>query len=197
MISESSSNQDGTALVLISGGIDSTACADFYLSQGFSVRALFVQYGQLAVQKEGEASQQVCDHYRVPLTVVSCEGLMEKTGGVIRGRNAFLLFTALMEFNAQSGVIAAGIHAGTSYTDCSKRFLASIQVIFDDYTDGRIRVCAPFLDWSKQDIWEYCIDRRVPLDLTYSCELGKNQPCSECLSCRDLESLRALPKLNA
>lgn len=183
--------------MLVSGGIDSTACVDFYLSQYFAVQALHVQYGQLSTKQEVEAARQVCLHYNVPLKVISCQGAQPKPAGLIHGRNAFLLFTALMESSLKSGLIAMGIHAGTSYTDCSKRFIQAVQAFVDDYTDGCLGIAAPFLEWSKQDIWRYCLERGVPLNLTYSCELGDIEPCGNCLSCFDLESLRALPKLNA
>ena len=196
MTSDSSSNQDKAVLVLLSGGIDSTACVEFYLSQQSSVNALFVEYGQLSAKQEIAATKRICYHYGISLSIVSCNGAQGKTSGLIQGRNAFLLCTALMEFGKPSGIIAIGVHAGTSYSDCSKRFLKTVQVIFDDYADGCIRVGAPFLEWTKRDIWDYCLDRQVPLQLTYSCELGQNQPCGQCLSCRDLESLRALSKLN-
>lgn len=184
-------------LVLLSGGIDSTACVDLYLSQHYPINALFIEYGQLSAKREAEAANQICHHYGIPLRVMSCKGALGKSGGLLQGRNAFLLFSALMEFGTTSGIIAIGAHSGTSYFDCSKNFIQSIQSIFDDYTDGRIRVGTPFLEWTKRDIWNYCIDRHVPLLLTYSCELGRNQPCSQCLSCRDLEALHALSRLNA
>ena len=114
----------------------------------------------------------------------------------MQGRNAFLLFSALMKFKARSGIIAIGVHSGTPYFDCSMSFVQSMQSMFDNYTDGRIRVGAPFIEWTKRDIWNYCNDRQVPLQLTYSCEEGHNSPCGQCLSCRDRDALDALAKLN-
>lgn len=69
-------------------------------------------------------------------------------------------------------MIAIGIHEGPQYLDCSERFLKSIQAVVDGYADGRIRVAAPFLKWSKQIIWEFCKEVGVPVDSTYSCEKG-------------------------
>ena len=182
-------------LVLLSGGIDSTAVVAFYLEQQCHVSCLFVDYGQAAGPKEQLAAQRVAAHYGVPLRHMTCTGTKSKGGGLILGRNAFLLSAALMEFDAKAGIIATGIHAGTQYYDCSERFAHAIGDIFDGYTDGRVRVGAPFLEWSKPDIWAFCRDRRVPVNMTYSCELGREQPCGECNSCRDLEALNACSKL--
>ena len=54
-------------LVLLSGGIDSSACLVFYLTQGFSVSALFVDYGQVSKGREESAASAMCAHYGVPL----------------------------------------------------------------------------------------------------------------------------------
>jgi len=196
MRSEFQANIRNTALVLLSGGIDSTACIEFYRSLNFYIKALFFEYGQLAAEPEKKASKLISQYYQIPLQVISCVGAYSKTPGVIDGRNAFLILGALLEFKELSGIIAVGIHSGTSYFDCSKEFIQTAQSIINGYTDGRIQIGTPFLEWTKPEIWKYCISRKVPLHLTYSCELGSNQPCGHCLSCGDLEALYACSKLN-
>jgi 7-cyano-7-deazaguanine synthase len=179
-------------LVLASGGIDSTACLRFYLDQKDTVQALFVDYGQLSAKREFRAVSSVCDHYSVSLQTVICKGTKHKFDGLIFGRNAFLLNLALMEFPFTHGVIAIGVHAGTTYYDCSPVFLEATQNTFNAYTNGAIRIGTPFLNWTKAEIVTYCKQRGVPLAMTYSCELRRNQPCGQCVSCRDLEALNAL-----
>ena len=178
-------------LVLLSGGIDSTACVDFYLLQNFNVSGLFVNYGQAAAEKELASSMNISNWYKIPLQTINCTSLKTWQDGCITGRNAFLLFTGLMNFKHNSGLLGIGIHAGTNYYDCSEEFIIKTQSIFNDYTDGRIIISAPFIKWSKGGIWEYCQSKSVPLELTYSCELGLSQPCGPGLSCKDLEVLYA------
>lgn len=184
------------ALVLLSGGLDSTACVHFYVSHGFEVHALFLDYGQSAATQEARAAANIAKHYDVPLALLACTGPRPKTAGLILGRNAFLVFAALMEFSSSSGLIALGIHSGTAYFDCSEPFLELVQGIVNAYADGRIRVSAPFLSWHKSHIWDYCLASDVPISLTYSCELGQQQPCGECMSCEDLRVLYARAQLN-
>lgn len=179
------------ALVLLSGGIDSSACAAFYLTQKFSVQALFVDYGQISAARESSSAVAICAHYGIPLEKIVCSGFTRWEGGYIPGRNAFLLYSALMAFKRATGIIAIGIHAGTSYQDCSERFIHHMQSSFDLYADGRIRIGAPFLRWSKRQIWDYSKKHKIPVQLTYSCELGVRQPCGRCFSCKDLEALYA------
>jgi 7-cyano-7-deazaguanine synthase len=175
--------------VLASGGIDSTGCLSFYLDQQDDVEALFIDYGQAARKQEFRAVSSICDHLGIPLNTIRCAGASRKTSGMIYGRNAFLLYLALMEFPSNHGIISIGIHSGTQYYDCSPQFISSLQKVFDLYTNGAVRIGVPFLTWLKPDILAFCQQRDVPLSLTYSCELGLNQPCGKCTSCRDLEAL--------
>lgn len=152
---------------------------------------LFVNYGQLASPREDSAAAAICRHYEIPLQRIAVTGYENLSNGYVVGRNAFLLHTALMAFRPSTGIIALGIHSGTPYVDCTADFLRHMQASFDLYTNGRIRVDAPFLHWNKREIWEFCREADVPLGLTYSCENGLEQPCGKCGSCKDLEALYA------
>lgn len=100
-------------LVLLSGGIDSAACLDFYLDLGRIPCAIFVDYGQPTTECELRAARAVADFYSVPLTYLRCEGAGPKGAGVISGRNAFLEIAALLKRPDSVSVIAAGIqHPG-------------------------------------------------------------------------------------
>jgi 7-cyano-7-deazaguanine synthase len=185
-------NQPGVS-ILLSGGIDSAACVAFYLNEGFSVHGLFVDYGQAAVRPEYRSAKAIADHFRIPLSKLQWSGLHRKGVGLIIGRNAFLLSLAMMECADRAGIIAIGVHSGTRYPDCSPAFVQKMQTVFDFYARGRLQIGAPFLHWKKADIWKFCKTSGVPLELTYSCEGGLEQPCGSCSSCRDQEALRACP----
>jgi 7-cyano-7-deazaguanine synthase len=163
----------------------------FFLEQDFHVEGMFVDYSQAAASCERTAAKAVAHHYQIPLTILTWSGGQEKSAGEIIARNAFLVFAAAMELGNKSGIIAAGIHSGTRYYDCSGPFLSLLQEIIDGYTGGRLHIAAPFLEWDKRLIWEYCLAHHVPVALTYSCERGTRPPCGACYSCRDLEALRA------
>ncbi len=177
--------------LLLSGGVDSAACAALLNNNGASLSALFIDYGQRAAAAELTASQAIAEHYGIPHRSFQLTGASSKPTGLICGRNAFLLFSALVEGGATPRSIAIGIHSGTPYFDCSQAFIGRVQALFDNYSDGAVRVIAPFVDWVKPDIWAYSVKNGVPLELTYSCEQGGPIPCGVCPSCRDLEALRA------
>jgi 7-cyano-7-deazaguanine synthase len=179
-------------VALVSGGIDSAALLEFYLRERFSIRPLFVDFGQPAAKQELRATSAVCKHYGVGLSIMTVQSPVAFSVGEIPGRNAFLVFSAVLVFGMKPGIIAIGIHEGTSYYDCTEGFLKSMQTIVDGYAAGRIKVAAPFLKWGKQLIWEFCKKARVPVEATYSCEKGGLRPCGKCLSCKDREALYAL-----
>jgi 7-cyano-7-deazaguanine synthase len=180
------------ATVLLSGGIDSAALLGFYLCHDFNVSAFFVDFGQPAARQELNAAKSLCEYHKVPLFVFTAKGDIIFSAGEVVGRNAFLLFTAMLVCQGRPGIIAMGIHEGTPYYDCSEGFLNAVQVIVDGYTAGSIKIAAPFLKWNKLMIWEFCKQYDLPIQLTYSCEKGGPRPCGSCLSCKDREALSAL-----
>jgi 7-cyano-7-deazaguanine synthase len=187
------SNQESEVLVLLSGGIDSAACVAFFQNRGNQVTGMFVDYGQISATRERKAAGDISRYFGIKLNEVRCTGVSRKADGCIRARNALLACIGLMEAGFRSGAISLGIHSGTDYWDCTKEFVALLQRLFDGYADGCVRLLLPFVSWNKRQIWDYCQAGKVPIELTYSCERGLDQPCHLCSSCRDLEVLRALP----
>ena len=177
----------GTFLVLASGGVDSSTLLWICAEQGIVPNALFVDYGQAAAQSEGTAVVRLCDDLRVPWRHVTYSGSTFGSGE-IRGRNAYLLHTALMEFPSQSGVVLLGIHAGTGYDDCSPEFIDAMQRSYEIHTGGAITIAAPFLHWTKHQVYSLAALLNVPIEQTYSCEAA-NSPCNLCRSCLDRHSL--------
>lgn len=190
----SSKRRRPSVAVLLSGGIDSSTCLAFYLSERMSAQGIFVDYGQASAKRESRAARLIAGHYGVPLIRLAWSGRTEKGGGLIRARNAFLVMGALMELPDQISLLALGVHAGTPYVDCRPSFLSTIQAVIDQYELGAVRVTAPFVDWTKFDIWQLSKQLNVPTNLTYSCELGLAQPCGRCDSCADVEALIASTK---
>jgi 7-cyano-7-deazaguanine synthase len=186
-------NHGGPArtVVLLSGGIDSSALLALLARRGRRVSALFVDYGQPAARREWDAARQVARRLGIEVTRADSSGLAITDAGEIAGRNGLFLLTALAVTRISNGVVAIGIHGGTEYSDCGDAFVAAMQSVFDIYRDGTVRVAAPFVSFGKADVWRLATEIGTPLDCTYSCELGLDQPCGRCLSCGDVERLHA------
>jgi 7-cyano-7-deazaguanine synthase len=177
------------AIVLLSGGVDSAACAHLLKTQGFSVTGVFVDFGQPSANLELSASRRLAELLGVAHRAVKVTSDAAIGAGEIVGRNAFLLFTALIVNPGFNGLLSLGIHAGTPYYDCSPDFLSEIGRMIAHHTDGRVTVFAPFVSWSKRDIYNYFLEIGISLDETYSCELGTDPTCGKCSSCLDREAL--------
>jgi len=177
------------ALILLSGGIDSTACVHYFQKEKYKVKSVFVDYGQKARERELSSAKKISECYNIEFNKVVVKTSKEFSSGEILGRNAFLIFAVIMYQKTIPGIISLGIHSGTPYYDCSEEFVNNINDILNGYTGGRVLLHAPFLKWDKYMIYQYCKDNEVPIHLTYSCENGTVPPCGKCLSCKDRKAL--------
>lgn len=179
-------------LVLLSGGLDSTACIHYYLNQNFKVNAIFIDYGQKAKQKEFNSATLIADHYGVQIDCLKFSSMQDFSEGEIKGRNAFFVLAVLLAYPTNKGLISMGIHSGTPYYDCSELFIKNMNSILDGYTSGQVHLDIPFLKCDKRMIFNYCKDNEVPIELTYSCQNGTDPPCGVCSSCLDRGALDAI-----
>ncbi len=181
-----------TAAVLLSGGLDSAACAHFLKKRGMRVQGVFISYGQASDRIERAAATRIATHLAIPLAKYTVKGGQSFRSGELAGRNAFLISAALFLLPKKPTLLAVGIHAGSPYYDCSQDFLERMGELIRAQTDGRVGLTAPFHEWSKAQLFDYFLTTKIPLRLTYSCESGKRPPCGRCLSCRDRSALGAL-----
>lgn len=172
--------------VLLSGGMDSAACVAFHLAAGRKVIGMFADYGQAAAHAEQAAARRVAGHYGISLRVLTLAGGRGTGAGLIPGRNGFLIFAALLDIGPARATIAIGVHAGTTFHDCSLDFIERMDDLAGACSGGNVRVDAPFADAHKYQVYEYARLHGVPLELTYSCEQGTEPPCGSCLSCMDV-----------
>jgi 7-cyano-7-deazaguanine synthase len=159
-------------LILFSGGIDSTACLNYFLKRNDKICLLYFNYGQPNEQIERKAAIDVASFYNLKLNTINIDGC-SVSEGMIPGRNAFLLSLSLLKVPFESGGIAIGLHDHAIYSDCSELFLNLMQNIFDIYHDGRIKILSPFIHWDKSDIITYAKLEKIPLELVYSTSLEK------------------------
>lgn len=177
------------ATVLMNGGIDSAACAHLLAWQGNIIDAVFIDHSQAAAEAEGRAVREITTRIGANLTCYTVLGSEPFSAGELVGRNAFLIFTALFLTRARPGMLAMGIHGGTPYWDCSEGFAREMGRLVAEHTDGKVVFVAPFLTWSKSEVYEYFITTGIDVSVTYSCEAGTTPVCGRCASCRDRKAL--------
>jgi 7-cyano-7-deazaguanine synthase in queuosine biosynthesis len=171
-------------LVLFSGGIDSSVVA--LMLNDHQPELLFVDYGQPARCAERHSARALSELWGLTLSEVSVLGIGVDSGE-IPGRNALLIQVAVAHRPAVRRV-HIGIHTGTAYRDCSPAFVEVMQTCLDFHTDGRLRLSAPLISFSKDEVVTLGRSLDLPFGVTHSCETA-DEPCGACPTCRDLEAL--------
>lgn len=167
--------------MLLSGGIDS-AVVGALVAEHSAVDALFVDYGQPSGEAEREASMSVAAVLDAAWHQHNAGSLYQQWGGELPGRNSLLISLAAALFPQSH--IAIGIHAGTSYPDCSPSFAERWQALLDVESAGGRQLFCPLANLRKDQVVALARSLNVPLDLTHSCERSA-QPCGACRSCLD------------
>ena len=63
------------AYVLLSGGIDSMSCVNFYKTLGYEVECIFCDYGQPALIPEKQASKKIAAYFEVPYETIEVKNI--------------------------------------------------------------------------------------------------------------------------
>ncbi len=174
-----------SVLVLLSGGIDSSALIHYYKSLSFDTKALFIDYGQPTAKVERLSAKLITEYYDIELLTIELGFFIKTIGYEYSMRNALLINTALSANIDAFNVLAIGIHSGTDYYDSSLSFVIQYQEIIDGCFRGKIKLDTPFIDFKKSEVYEYAKSINLPIEKTYSCEVSETLPCNMCPSCKD------------
>lgn len=202
-----------SAIVLLSGGLDSATSLAIARARGFRTFALSVHYGQRH-ESELEAARRVAralgahEHrvMRVDLAGIGGSALTDasvpvpETAGqgipitYVPARNTLLLALAL---GWAEVVGAADIFVGVNavdysgYPDCRPQFIEAFERLARLATKAGVEgaplsIEAPLVNLSKADIIRTGIELGVDYGLTVSCYQadGAGQACGKCDSCR-------------
>jgi 7-cyano-7-deazaguanine synthase len=184
------------AVVLLSGGLDSTTALAATLAQGVTVpAAVFVDYGQRHI-RERDAAIQIAGHYRVPLLCLDLSGFgalvsSALTGGdlattIVPNRNAVLAAAAAgiaVDQNAHRVVLATHAGDAVTYPDCRPEFVAALSNALR--LGCGVVIEAPFLGLSKAEVVAEAARLGTPMHFTWSCYVGGSQHCGQCRACTD------------
>jgi len=185
-------------VTLLSGGIDSSTMALLYKNEDFDIYPLFVDYGQRPSKREWLACKRVCKFLKLrgpkKLLVPSLSKLnknqpvfkLSRKQYFLPFRNAILAITgALYGYSVDSNTVALGIigKGGMPFPDCSQEFIISLSNVLSVSVNSNIKIFAPFLSFSKEEVLCYGAQFKFPYKITYSCYLGGPKHCGKCPSC--------------
>lgn len=199
----------GQAIVLLSGGLDSTVALAETLQHYKVPFTLTFNYGQRALERELKASEAISRHYGLPHRVISLPWLAEllpqvmasqsdasdtdwnlkpfETAHVwIPNRNALFLSIAASLAEAhevQTVVFGANAEEGENFPDNTPAFRQKLTDVFALSTLNHVQVLAPVEHLRKKEIIQRGLALQVPLQLIWSCYEGAAQQCGQCPSC--------------
>lgn len=198
------------AVVLLSGGMDSTVCAALAV-RDYNPSALHISYGQRTERREQEAFKQICDRLGIRRRLMVRNEALKAIGGsaltdarldvpeareVIGGevpityvpfRNAHFLAVAVSwaeVLEADAVMIGAVQQDSSGYPDCRPEYYRAFsEVIRTGTRDGRIRIQTPLIGMRKSQIVRLGLEVGAPFDLTWSCYSREDRACGVCDSC--------------
>lgn len=201
------------AVVLLSGGLDSTVVAGLALESGFALNALTIDYNQRH-KRELKAARSVAQqldakrHVVLPLDLRQFGGSaltddieVPKTGveeGIpvtyVPARNLVFLSLTLAwaeAIGAQDIFIGVNALDYSGYPDCRPDFIASFAetarlATREGVLGEGFRIHAPLQHWDKARIASEAARLGLDLSRTWSCydPTPENKPCGLCDSCR-------------
>lgn len=201
------------AVVLLSGGLDSTTCLAIAKAQGFNVYALSFDYGQRS-SSELQAARTVAkafaavQHSVIPLGLGALGGSAltdlsvavpeEESAGIpityVPARNTVFLSYAMAlaeVVNARTIFIGVNARDYSGYPDCRPEFIEAFEKMANLATKAAIegaslKIEVPLMALSKAQIIAKGLELGVDYSLTVSCYQADEQgrACGRCDSCR-------------
>lgn len=203
-------NKKESALVLFSGGQDSTTCLYWALENFSSVRTLCFTYGQRH-SKEVEVAKPIAEKANVPFqlldaSIISQLSVNSLTSDIVMdqekpadsypntfvpGRNLlFLTFAAVIARSHGIRHIVTGVSEAdySGYPDCRDTFILSANASINLAMDEHFQIHTPLMWRDKTAVWQLADELRV-FDIirtqTLTCYNGIiADGCGHCPSCK-------------
>ncbi len=201
------------AVVVLSGGMDSTVCAALAVREHGpdGIAALHVDYGQRTETREREAFDRICDRLGITCRMVVRNQALSQIGGsaltdeewdvpeageeigrqipitYVPFRNAHFLSVAVSwaeVLGAEKIYIGAVAQDSSGYPDCRPEYYRAFnEVIRTGTKDGKIEIVTPLIESRKAEIVQLGLELAAPFDLTWSCYSREDSACGVCESC--------------
>ena len=199
------------AVVILSGGMDSTTAAFIAKEEGYELIALHFNYGQRTQNRELKAFNDICNYLKldnryiidlpffkqIGANALVDENIEVPTEGIKPGipityvpfRNGiFLSIAAAIAEKESAEAIFIGVveEDSSGYPDCTEEFIENMQKAINSGTkpETKITIKTPLIHLKKEDIVKKALEVNVPLELTWSCYKEEEVACGVCDSCR-------------
>lgn len=191
---------------LVSGGLDSTVLSVLVRDDGWDLLPLFVNYGQLNLEKEKGACfsnfarlglptpkyLELAGYGRAfPCGLTSVEKRIVEDA-FLPGRNLLLLLCAAsyaVQVDAEAVAIGFLDESLSLFPDQTRRFAKSAEATLSIATGKQLRVLTPLISLTKGEVVVIAKDKGI--SGTYSCHAGTWPPCGVCIACREYDGLES------
>ena len=186
-----------SALVLLSGGLDSAVALAWAHQKYTKVQAITFQY-YLRPFRERLSVLRLLEQFPsrlwdVPLPFLKEAGdfqtelLSKVPEGYISNRNIIFYSIAIHYAELQECSSIIGGHTvedQQAFPDAGALFLHNLQDLTNQALQiNKIRIELPLSNFTKLQVLEKAVQWNVPLQFTWSCYYDGMQPCGECISC--------------
>ena len=196
------------ALIVYSGGLDSTVLLYLLKKQAKADEALIVDYGQKH-KKELEFAKANCQKLQVPFKIADLTSLKDLFGNssltnteievpegdyqeenmtstVVPNRNMILIAIATARAIAiGTNEVAYAAHSGDHaiYPDCREEFTQALDKTLGLCHYTPIKLLRPFVNTTKTEIVKLGAELNVDFLQTWSCYKGGEYHCGKCGTC--------------
>ncbi|MDQ3322435.1 MAG: 7-cyano-7-deazaguanine synthase QueC [Acidobacteriota bacterium] len=205
------SSGENSAIVLVSGGMDSCVTAAIARQENAKIALLHISYGQRTERRERKAFEDIADFYKVEKRLAISIEYLAKIGGSsltdksiavaeadleskeipmsyvpFRNANMLAIATSWAEvLKANSIYIGAVSEDSSGYPDCRPEFYAAFEKTIEAGTkpETNIKIKTPIIHLSKAEIVRKAIEIGAPLHLSWSCYRNSDSACGACDSC--------------
>jgi 7-cyano-7-deazaguanine synthase len=191
-----------SAVLLVSGGLDSSLMALLAREESVEQFPLFIDYGQRGARREWEACKRVFKNQQLPqpqrlaipgFGVTIKSGLTDRNLDVVRDaflptRNLmFLVCGAAYAYQRKADTVLIGLlnEATHIFPDQTGEFLRKAEAAVSQTLGRSLKVLAPLSHLRKQEV--VALAERHRLRGTYSCHKGTVRPCGRCIACREFD----------
>jgi 7-cyano-7-deazaguanine synthase len=202
-----------TAVVLLSGGMDSCVCAAL-ASRDYDAAALHISYGQRTEARERQSFLAICESLNIQHKLLLRNEALRAIGGsaltdeniavptstspgrtmgqdipvtYVPFRNAHFLAAAVSwaeVLGAEKIFIGAVEQDSSGYPDCRPAYYEAFNRVIQAGTkEGTIQIVTPLIHMRKAEIVRLGLELDAPFHLTWSCYSQQEQACGVCDSC--------------
>jgi len=186
-----------SAVVLLSGGLDSLVSLGVAVKETDVKLALTFDYGQKAFEEEFQAASRIAKSYGIEHKCIKLDFLCElysskkdKDNTVfenvwVPNRNGLFINVAASFCDARGYdyiIFGANAREAESFPDNSKEFIEKINASLEFSTLNKAKVYAPLVDLTKVEIINLALKEDINLADLKSC-YGAKGHCGKCTSC--------------